>query len=268
MTNRLNTDESMSKKQPLVLGYLDVLGWECLFKKHGLKEMERKYDNLIQHVREAEKNNIVLRNIGGHNALGVMDLNIAYFSDTICFWIPYNDFFLLPFTQVISESICYGLEAGLPMRGAIVVGDMILDRNNSKYIGQPIIEAARTEKLQKWIGVSFGESFKNPRFNKLDPRTIIVYANQYKDKTDPLALGLVVDWPRTWRESRKGDVCQLVSSMNTSSDPAISCYYSNTLEFIEFSKRFHDWFLKPEQLQEMEKLQFPKVDREKNQPKT
>lgn len=39
------------------------------------------------------------------------------------------------------------------------------ESESGTYLGQPIIEAARTERLQKWIGISFGNSFFKPDFD-------------------------------------------------------------------------------------------------------
>ena len=95
----------------------------------------------------------------GHVAVGWLVLGNTYFSDSILFWTNYSEMSLPGFTHLISETICYGIEHKLPLRGTISVGDAILDRDSGKYLGEPIIEAARTERLQKWIGVSFGSSF-------------------------------------------------------------------------------------------------------------
>jgi hypothetical protein len=142
---------------------------------------------------------------------------------------------------LIAETICYGLENELPLRGTLSVGEMILDAASGTYLGEPLVEAARTERLQQWIGISLGASFSKPGFNLgfyLD--TVLPYKSHYKDPASSLVTGMVVDWPRKWRESRKTDVRPLISGMNT--DPQFSEYYTNTLNFVDFSEQNHDWF--------------------------
>ncbi|GAX60385.1 hypothetical protein SCALIN_C10_0145 [Candidatus Scalindua japonica] len=139
------------------------------------------------------------------------------------------------------------------MRGTISVGDAILNKDSGKYLGQPIIEAARTERLQKWIGVSFGNSFNKPGFNNgFHLNTVLPYMSHYKpdvqenDEKKKYCTGMTVDWPRRWRESRTIDIQPLVSKLDT--DPRFSDYYEQTLRFIRFSEENHDWFKKEKHL--------------------
>lgn len=123
------------------------------------------------------------------------------------------------------------------------MGEAFLDSESGTYLGQPLIEAALAEGVQKWIGVSFGPSFLEPQFNKdFHLHTVLPYKSHYKDKSISLATGMTVDWPRKWRETRKTDIRAAVSIMNT--DKKFSDYYMNTLKFVEFSESNHDWFKK------------------------
>jgi len=226
-----------------ILCLLDVLGFESLFHSIGLDEIVARYAKLTEYVKKQTGGLDIIPVPDGHVAVGWLVIDNAYFSDTLLFWTKYNKLSLPSFTQLIAETICFGLENDLPLRGTIVVGDMILDSINGTYLGEPIIEAARTERQQKWIGVSFGSSFSKSGFNDgfyLD--TVLPYKSHYKDKTHYLATGMVVDWARKWRETRKKDVCEIIEKMNT--DSIFSEYYTNTLKFIEFSKQNHDWVKK------------------------
>ena len=103
----------------------------------------------------------------------------------------------------------------------------MLDKDSGKYLGEPIIEAARTEKLQKCIGVSFGSSFTKPGYNEgFHLNTVLPYKSHYKEEAQKdkdkikYCTGMVVDWHRRWRESRKTDIKPLVSALDT--DPEFS----------------------------------------------
>ena len=226
-----------------VLCLFDVLGFESIFKSIGLKKLAERYAKLTEYVKEQRGGINIVPLPDGHVAVGWLVIGNAYFSDTLLFWATYNKIALPSFTQLIAETICYGIENELPLRGTLVVGKMILDSNSSTYLGGPIIEAVRTERLQQWIGVSFGVSFSKPEFNEgFYLNTVLPYKSHYKDKANRLATGMVVDWPRRWRETRKTDIRALISGMDN--DPKFSQYYTKTLEFIDFSDRNYDWFKK------------------------
>jgi hypothetical protein len=226
-----------------VLCLLDVLAFERLFKAIGLEAMKERYAKLTEYVREQTGGVDMVPTPDGHVAVGWLVIGNEYFSDTLLFWAKYSKISLPSFTQLIAETLCWGLEHQLPLRGAIAVGEAILDAKSHTYLGQPIIEAARTEGEQEWIGVSFGSSFLAPAFNNgFYLHTILPYKSHYKNKASPYASGITVDWPRRWRETRSRDLPTLVSAMDT--DGRFSQYYKKTLDFITFSESNHDWFKK------------------------
>jgi hypothetical protein len=150
------------------------------------------------------------------------------------------------FTHCISEAICFGLETELPLRGAIGVGEAILEEEKGMFLGLPVVEVARTERIQQWIE-GFGPSFSRPGFNDgFHMHTILPYKSHYKDSTSELATGIVVDWPRRWRESRGSDPRPVLARLNT--NPSFSEYYLRSERFAAFSEEHHDWFKKQNHL--------------------
>lgn len=226
---------------------LDVLGFESLFNAIGLEELAARYEKLTAYVKEQTGGLDITPTPDGHVAVGWLTIGNTYFSDTLLFWTRYNQMSMPSFTRLVAEAICFGIENELPLRGTLTVGEVILDNDTGTYLGEPLIEAARTERLQQWIGVSFGASFSKPEFNKgYYLNTVLPYKSHYKDKISPLATGMVVDWPRKWRESGKTNVRELISKMET--EPQFSAYYTNTLKFIDFSEQNHDWFKRQSRL--------------------
>lgn len=144
---------------------LDVLGFESQLKAHGLAEIRAKYTKLIEYVKEQRGGIDVVSTPDGHVAVGWLVIGNAYFSDSLLFWTRYSTMALPSFTNCVAEAICIGLEIELPLRGAIAVGEAILDEDSGVFLGDPLVEAARTERTQQWIGVSFGPSFAKPGFN-------------------------------------------------------------------------------------------------------
>lgn len=216
-TNKFRNDgvEEMVTDTKLVC-FLDVLGFESRLSQFGLDPLRKKYNELIDFVKAQTGGLDIARTPDGHVAVGWLVLGNAYFSDTILFWCNYNEMVLPSFTDLISEAICRGIEIDLPLRGAIAIGEADLDPKQGVFLGTPLVEAARTEAAQRWIGASFGPSLASQRYNKgfhLD--TVLPFKSHYKDPTSAFATGMVVDWPRRWRQTRKSDVRPLIEAMNT-----------------------------------------------------
>ncbi|PYP85858.1 MAG: hypothetical protein DMF61_14960 [Blastocatellia bacterium AA13] len=222
---------------------LDVLGFESQLKALGLAGIHAKYSRLIEYVKREKGGIDVVPTPDGHVAVGWLVIGNAYFSDSLLFWTHYSPITLPSFTHCIAEAICFGLEVELPLRGAIAVGEAILDEGSGVFLGEPLVEVARTERTQHWVGASFGPSFAKPGFNDgFQLHTILPYKSHYKDRANEYATGMTVDWPRRWRESRKTDPRPTLMGLDR--DPAFSTYYSSTESFIAFSEENHDWFRK------------------------
>ena len=222
---------------------LDVLGFESRLEALGLAGIQAKYSNLIDYVKQQKGGIDIVPTPDGHVAVGWLVIGNAYFSDSLLFWTRYSKMALPSFTHCIAEAICFGLEMELPLRGAIAVGEAILDEGSGVFLGEPLVEVARTERTQQWIGASFGPSFAKPGFNDgFHLHTILPYKSHYKDSASKYATGMTVDWPRRWRESRKSDPRPILQSLN--SNPMFSAYYERTESFAVFSEENHDWFRK------------------------
>jgi hypothetical protein len=230
-----------STSDPVVVCLLDVLGFESLLKALGLPGIHAKYTKLIDYVKQQKGGVDVVQTSDGHVAVGWLVIGNAYFSDSLLFWTRYSKVALPSFTHCIAEAICFGLEIELPLRGAIAVGEAILDTDSGVYLGAPLVEVARTERSQQWVGASFGPSFSKPGFNEgFYLNTILPYKSQYKDRTSEFATGMAVDWPRRWREGHKSDPLPVLKALDR--DPKFSAYYNCAAKFIDFSKVNHDWF--------------------------
>lgn len=226
---------------------LDVLGFESLLGRLGLAGLQQKYTLLVDYVKQQTGGIDIVPTPDGHVAVGWLILGNAYFSDSLLFWTQYSKMALPSFTHLISEAICFGIETELPLRGAIAVGEAILDGSTGVFLGAPLVEVARVERTQQWIGASFGPSFTKPGFNDgFYLNTILPYKSHYKDSASKLATGMTVDWPRRWRESRKSDPRPALGMLDH--DPTFSAYYQQTARFVDFSEENHDWFRRGGQL--------------------
>jgi hypothetical protein len=254
--------------RPYVVGIFDVLGFKNIFKKLGLREITARYAALIDIVVKKDKHLEQMKTFFPHMKEGpywcagreivvVTKVYAAYASDTFLVWANYtwtelherkkdeleklckdpnHDWLFRPipcdaFLETCNELMCRSLQVGLPLRGAVAVGDAILDKERDIFLGQPIIEANALEHNQKFIGVGMCSSFINQTIPK---RFSISFSHQLKHSTRE-ASGLILDWPRHWRNTRSIDLKKVIESMNT--EATFSDYYQNTLASIDQSEK-------------------------------
>lgn len=241
MTEALATEPQESQ----VVCLLDVLGFESILRREGLAALHRKYASLIGYVTQQTGGLDVVPTPDGRVAVGWLVVGNAYFSDSLLFWTHDNPMALPSFTNLVADAICFGIETELPLRGAIAVGEAILDRSAGVFLGLPLVEIARTESAQQWVGASFGPSFR-ARGRGFHLNTVLPYKSQYKVPANSYTTGIAVDWPRRWRETRKSDPRPLLRGLDR--EPHFSSYYRHTLDFVDFSGDHHDWFLREEHL--------------------
>jgi hypothetical protein len=108
----------------------------------------------------AVPNSRFLNLVGGYTVLGSMQntTSHAYFSDTILLWQPLDRILAQPFVSRCADMVATALEMEMPLRGALALGPAELDKERHIYLGEPIIEAARLEAQQEWMGVAFAQS--------------------------------------------------------------------------------------------------------------
>ena len=228
-----------------MLALFDVLGFESRLNRMGLDDLSRAYDTLIEVVDSMDGGLVFgpAPSGGGkfHPRFAYITTEQAYFSDTILLWAPFEPFLLRAFCEMCCALICKSIQIGLPVRGALSVGRAIMDRSKGAFLGAPLVEAARMEALQRWLGMSFCHSFSQEPFNRsFDARVVMLYSKHLKDEQARATPHLVLDWPRHWRQEGLGDLTAAVQALDT--EPAFHEYYSNTLAFVSHSEEQHDWF--------------------------
>ncbi len=228
----------------------DVLGFSHWLESVGLQAVLDSYHHLIERVvvRPNEK--------GGLSAIQLKEGAIfaitgppgyAYFSDTILLWHPLQPAFVDDFVTRCSELVCEALAMNIPLRGAITLGDAVLSRESDFFLGAPIIEAARLEKAQNWIGLTFGHTAVWSAFlAQIHGTAIIEYQPPTKDALKQYASPIVIDWPRRWRD--KHGQCPSAKLRELNTDPRFATYWENTIAFAEFSLARHDWHLRPDEI--------------------
>lgn len=255
-----------NKHHEYFVGLFDILGFENRLNDLGLSEMLEKYESIIDVVNSNNVKHDKIKAMKLHGAFwtaegGVhisYEIRAAYASDSILVWakrtlggagmikdgilchplVPCDDFL-----YVCNELICRSLEIGLPLRGAVSMGEAYINEARNIYLGIPLVDIARLEKRQVFIGASPCDSFRN---QPILPPFLLPYKSHLKplkNKEKDLTFGAVLDWPRHWRETRKTDVAEIVRQLNTDSN--FSPYYENTLKLIEFSNSNQEYWNVP-----------------------
>lgn len=244
-----------------MLALLDVLGFKTWLKNVGIDEVHAKYEELIATavLKPPDRCLGLAGELQGpqYTVLFSLPVRYAYFSDTILLWLPLDRLFPAPFISRCANLVCDALKAGIKLRGAIALGEAVLHKASSTYIGPPLVEAAELEKAQNWMGVMLSHSATWPDFlARLDPGLIIEYEAPVKDdaKVNDYLSPIVLDWPRRWREVYGASASDRLAELEEHP------YNSPTNEFIQFSMANENWFEKPDNERKGAKLKMRPLD--------
>jgi len=277
-----NFSELFAQEQFYSIALFDILGFSNYVNTHGSQAVSDLYDKLLEIIYQPDfmrptpvpltrdwKYNIYICDSNGY-------IKVCHFSDTFIVYVNYafnrEGFYLannhyetypllltedetefhsilyqkhpiyLAFLQTCMEFFCQSIVSGIPLRGCVASGHAIMDSNKSKYIGPPIVEAARAEPARKSLGISFGKSFNNyhPVYNDyFIPIYDFIKDNNPKSK---FISPMILDWPRYWRNSKvynKYSFYECIQKMNTNKE--YSEYYDNTIKMFDFSVQHQNW---------------------------
>lgn len=250
-SNSEGTSPDPSTPGDYIFAFLDVLGFEALLTSIGLAELIRRYEQLLAEAlvpqSEAHPWSLASTTVAGELAPGLMWLPIqtAYFSDSLLLWVNYNPAHVEEFLNRVASVFCQALALGLPIRGAISVGTSRLDKENGIFLGAPLVEAVRLESKSDWIGISLCASWKRETHPiPVPPDSVFVYTPPLKEGGAALFSGLVLDWPRVWRESRHEAATKYLEELRTPELPAhLKARYDAAVTFYEYSAANQNWGL-------------------------
>jgi len=235
------------------LALFDVLGFSSWVERTELQTILDTYHSLIVRavLKPNEKGSLsaVQTPEGSIFAVGGPP-HYAYFSDTILLWCHLVPPAVDDFVGRCSDLMCEALSMDIPLRGAISLGEAVLDRDTGFFIGKPIVEAHYVESGQEWIGLTLSRSaIWSPFLAQLHGTAIIEYPPPMKKESQEYSSPIVVDWPRRWRD-RNGGECPSKKLRELNADPNFEQKWTNTIAFAEYSLRMPDWHLRPEEISE------------------
>jgi len=227
----------------LVVALFDVLGFEDRIGRFSLEEVHDQYKELLA-IASSKGSHAFFdaRPVGDGTMVpffGSIEIGQDYFSDTILMWTRFSPATLKPFLHMCSSLMCETLHAELPLRGAVSIGHAIMDKSSRTYLGPPLVEAARAEKAQQWIGLCFGPSFSSRRDVPFSADLVRPYTKHRKAGYSGLP-GLVVDWPRAWRQEHGSSAVPLLERLSRRGK--VPEYYRSTIEFVRHSDGNPEWW--------------------------
>ena len=221
-----------------ILAVFDVLGFSSLVAEKGLTEVTALYSKLITEAvkKEAMRTYTIIRlseNQKG-SVFGALLVSHAHFSDTILLWAPLVQHFIDPFLARCADMVCEALKLGIPLRGAVAVGPAVMHTRTGTFVGTPVVEAAKLEQSQDWLGVSLGPSMLAADVaREFDPTLVIPYAVPFKKRRERIYADLALDWANRFRSRFETDPVEAIRAIDTS--PLHHIYYDNAVKFAEFS---------------------------------
>ena len=248
-----NNESEAPKSQPVLLAVFDVLGFSARVERESLDTILDSYRRLIDcAVLEPDRRCLgaPLTEDGGRVfAIFNLPVRYAYFSDTILLWVPLEKVFAAAFVTRCADLMCEALNMGIPLRGAICLGDAIMHQGSHTYIGKPLVEAAQLEKGQDWLGLTLGWSATwPPLMAELDGSSIIEYPIPMKPQLAEFASPIAIDWPRAWRDKRTDCPKERLAALNLDQNPLVRRKYDNATAFVDYSIEHHDWHKHPERI--------------------
>lgn len=245
--NHRSPRHSLSGTDLWIVALFDVLGFEAAYQRLGIEKLYALYKELIDRI--------ILRpsidSFGSGQQLGsVMSLKyfrlwvgFHYFSDTILLWCPATPDNFSPFLTRCSDLFIEALNVGLPLRGAISIGEANFSKHAGVFVGQPLIDCARLERSQNWLGIALSSSCSGI-LEHVDSDLILPYTPPIKPSGDASTqsvshAGAVLDWPRRARGITGANITLTIDALNTS--PNHHLYYDNTNAFVRHSAVHARW---------------------------
>jgi hypothetical protein len=166
----------------------DVLGFSEMVRLWPLSTLEARYQDLLWAVQRVPG-----------------EVGSVVFSDTIVLWseplnIPIAEQVASArgFLRTLSRLIGNALLDDLPLRAGLAYGPVVLDHRPDIILGQPIVDAYRTEARQEWIGVGCHSSCFSDELGGILQRNadsgIVSYPVPVKQSVSGPPLEYALDW--------------------------------------------------------------------------
>ena len=243
-------EKTQINEKNIALAFFDILGTSEKIRRGEYQKVYDFYSYMVDLCSE-EQIPLSFAELPGHaNSDANIVLNYpmkhAFFSDTFIIWIEYQPLYgmsLRGFYEKCMDIFIESIKRGIPLRGAISRGSAVMDEEKKIYLGKPIVEAARAEAAQNWMGIALTRSCQEATVS--EAWLLLPYEEHIKGKNidkskEILFTNCVLDWPKHWRKTQNGNIIPLINGMND--DVRFSSYYDNAIKFISYSEKNDDFW--------------------------
>jgi len=129
---------------------------------------------------------------------------------------------------------CSAIRCGIPLRGAISVGEAVLNSKENVFIGQPLVEASSLEAKLDCVAVGLCAAFQSvgPIFSEL----VQIADLPVKTGGEKLYAGIVLDWPSVWQRTfLDSPEVHIRRMMDSVENPALRARYQHAIDFVSLS---------------------------------
>jgi hypothetical protein len=218
----------------------DVLGFSALVAEKGSQALLSIYQDLIAKAVLNTNYTGFGRIKVGPNQYGIggfyAPVSYTYFSDTIMLWTTRQFTHVSPFLTKCADLICEALKIGMPLRGSVCFGKAVMHKATNTFLGPAVVEASETEKNQKWIGATLGESFVLNYVKEALSESLVVplFCEHFKPEMKLTFPYLTLDWVSRWRAKGNPDVISTLEVMRAKAPEKNKAYYDNTIAFAKY----------------------------------
>ncbi len=263
---------SKSKIETYLFAYFDILGFKSRLKREKIEDVHAAYLQLIDDAVKPQQDQWAKSVAHSPRGFGVpalmwIPIEAAYASDSLVLYVPYHPSFIEEFFRRAALLFCVALRSGVPLRGAITFGQGAFHAKTSVFVGAPLVEASGLEQDLDWLGVVCGKSIQEldwrglpmsapgPNAVPIPPHLVQIISPPMKDRGVELFGGIVLDWPRVWRQTFDDsatpylaalfDGAERDESLMGAARDTVQARYEHAAYFFEFSEVNQNWCIPP-----------------------
>jgi hypothetical protein len=230
---------------PRFVAFLDIMGFKNLIDRYSHEDVEKIMRDLVSMVdviKFREKESLIDKppdyTIQGIKAVTFSDSVILVSYDntlesarSILYWV--------------SWIIEYGLEQGIPLKGAIAYGNHTSDFGSSLHFGRPLIDAYQLQDELNFYGAILHHSFEEHLFNN---NMISVFNNiDIISYPAPLKTGIIRHFVVNWISLAETEeiVLESLNKMYRRVSGHARLYVDNTIQYVNARHIINKSYIEP-----------------------
>lgn len=216
------------KKTKRYVAFLDILGFKDYVLRHNIDDVYSRLNTLYELSPDEIES-------GPEYKKAIKErVRISIFSDSVCVFSINDEYIsLFYFLSYIKTILRRALRKGVPLKGAVAYGDIVVDNDSNIFCGQPIIDAYLLEEDLQYLGVVLHHTFESPYYAlSTDNRKQI--SKWLREVDTPFKYGKRIHYNLDYRISgdTKYDMKKYIIKQRSYSSGDSRKYVDNTLQMI------------------------------------